>query len=161
MAMIATSAPTTEARKVSSQAFKKILVAVTRSSPAASILSTAAKLSTPGTRVKVLHLQERLTYPSRSGVIVDIETRKDAIEFGLKVQAELRDLGVDAELEVGREVSGREADQILRAAYDFGADLVVAGNHRKSALDTLLRGSTTRSIVRKSAITLLLVPEKS
>lgn len=157
--MIATSTPATEVRKAGSQAFKKILVAVTRSSSAASILLTAAKLSAPGTRVKVLHLQERLTYPSRSGVVVDIETRKDAFEFALKVQAELRDLGVDAQLEVGREVSGREAEQILMAAYDFGADLVIAGNHRKSGLDALLRGSTTRNVVRKSTIALLLVPE--
>ncbi len=159
--MIATRTPATEVRTTSSQAFKKILVAVTRSSPAESILSTAAKLSTPGTRVKVLHLQERLTYPSRSGVVVDIETRKEALDFTLKMQAELRELGVDAEVEVGGEVSGREAEQILMAAHAFSADLIIAGNRRKSALDTLLRGSTTRSIVRKSAITLLLVPEKS
>ncbi len=157
--MIATSAPATEVRKARSQAFKKILVAVTRSSSVASILLTVAKLSTPSTRVKVLHLQERLTYPSRSGVVIDIETRKDAIEFALKAQAELRDLGVDAEISVGREVSGREAEQILMAAYDFGADLIVAGNHRKSGLDALLRGSTTRNVVRKSAIALLLVPD--
>jgi nucleotide-binding universal stress UspA family protein len=157
--MIATSTPATEVRKARSQAFKKILVAVNRSSSVVSILSTVAKLSTPGTRVKVLHLQERLTYPSRSGVAIDIETRKDAIEFALKAQAELRELGVDAEISVGREVSGREAEQILMAAYDFGADLVIAGNHRKSGLDALLRGSTTRNVVRKSAIALLLVPE--
>lgn len=157
--MIATGTPATEARKAGSQAFKKILVAVNRSSSVASILSTVAKLSTPGTRVKVLHLQERLTYPSRPGVAIDIETRRDAIEFALKAQAELRDLGVDAEISVGREVSGREAEQILMAAYDFGADLVIAGNHRKSGLDALLTGSTTRSVVRKSAIALLLVPE--
>ncbi|MGA7911357.1 MAG: universal stress protein [Candidatus Dormiibacterota bacterium] len=157
--MIATSTPATEVRKSRSQAFKKILVAVNRSSSVVSILSTVAKLSTPVTRVKVLHLQERLTYPSRPGVAIDIETRRDAIEFALKAQAELRDLGVDAEISVGREVSGREAEQILMAAYDFGADLVIAGNHRKSGLDALLTGSTTRSVVRKSAIALLLVPE--
>lgn len=157
--MIATSTPATEVRKTRPQAFKKILVAVNRSSSLASILRIAAKLSTPSTRVQVLHLQERLTYPSRSGVVIDIETRKDALEFALKAQAELRELGVDAEINVGREVSGREAEQILMAAYDFGADLVIAGNHRKSRLDALLRGSTTRNVVRKSAIALLLVPE--
>lgn len=67
-----------------------------RSPSAPSSLSTATKLATPGARVKLLHLQERLTCPSRSGVVVDIETRKEALDFAMKMQAELRELGVDA-----------------------------------------------------------------
>lgn len=100
-----------------------------------------------------------MTSPSKTGVAIDIETRKVAFEFAIKMQAELRELGVDAEISVGREVSGREAEQIVSAACDFGADLIIAGNHRKSGLDALLRGSTTPNVVRKSTIALLLVPE--
>jgi nucleotide-binding universal stress UspA family protein len=155
--VINTSTTDVQTSKPVSGAFKSILVAVRNRSGAARAIELAARLATPGTtRVKVLHLQERVTYPSRSGPI-EIETYKQAIDFAAKMQAELRELGVHGELEVGREHTGREAEQILLAAEDFGADLIIAGNHRKSGLETLLRGSTTRDIVRKSPVPVLLV----
>jgi nucleotide-binding universal stress UspA family protein len=154
--MISTRTPVVETHRRVSQGFRNILLAVTKET-APTALDHVAALARPGfTRVMVLHLQERLTYPSRSGVVV-IETYAEAVEFTARVRAELRELGVDAEVKVGREISGREAEQILLAAYDFGADLVIAGNRRKSGLDALLRGSTTRRLVHRSSIPLLLV----
>ena len=44
--------------------------------------------------------------------------------------------------------------------YDLGADLLIAGNRRKSRLYALLTGSTTLDIVRMSAITVCLVPQR-
>jgi nucleotide-binding universal stress UspA family protein len=112
----------------------------------------------PGvTRISVLHLQERLV--SRRGGAIPLETRIEAIECASKVQAELRELGLRANVLVGQEVTGREAEQILQAAADVKADLVVASNHHKSRIDALLRGSTTRDIVRQSNLTVMLVPE--
>lgn len=154
--MISTRAPEIENQHRFSGGYKNILLAVTRET-APRALNHVAALARPGvSRVLVLHLQERLTYPNRSGVVV-IETYQQAVEFAARAQAELRELGVDAQIRVGRETSGREAEQILVAAHDFGADIIIAGNRRKSGFDTLLRGSTTRDLVRKSSIPLLLV----
>lgn len=119
----------------------------------------AGLVATPGvSRVKLFHLQERLTYPVRSGQVM-LETHDEAVDFASRMQDELLELGVNSEVEVGREVSGHEAEQILLAAYKFNADLIICGNHRKSGLEAMLRGSTTGDLVRKSALTLLLVPE--
>ena len=154
--MISTRAPEIENQQRFSGGYKNILLAVTRET-APRALNHVAALARPGvSRVLVLHLQERLTYPNRSGVVV-IETYQQAVEFAARAQAELRELGVDAQVRVGRETSGHEAEQILVAAHDFGADIIIAGNRRKSGFDTLLRGSTTRDLVRKSSIPLLLV----
>ena len=154
--MISTRAPEIENQQRFSGGYKNILLAVTRET-APRALNHVAALARPGvSRVLVLHLQERLTYPNRSGVVV-IETYQQAVEFAARAQADLRELGVDAQVRVGRETSGREAEQILVAAHDFGADIIIAGNRRKSGFDTLLRGSTTRDLVRKSSIPLLLV----
>jgi len=156
MTMISTKAPEVDIQQRFSNGFKNILLAVTKET-APKALDHVAALARPGvSRVMVLHLQERLTYPNRSGVIV-IETYQQAVEFAARAQAELRELGVDAQVKVGRETSGRQAEQILLAAHDFGADIIIAGNRRKSGLETLLTGSTTRDLVRKSSIPLLLV----
>lgn len=154
--MISTRAPEIEGRQRFSGGYKNILLALTKET-APGALNHVAALARPGvSRVMVLHLQERLTYPNRSGVVV-IETYQQAVEFTARAQAELRELGVDAQVRVGRETSGRQAEQILMAAHDFGADIIIAGNRHKSGFDTLLRGSTTRDLVRKSSIPLLLV----
>lgn len=154
--MISTKTPEIESRQRFSGGYKNILLAVTKET-APGALNHVAALARPGvSRVMVLHLQERLTYPNRSGVVL-IETYQQAVEFAARTQAELRELGVDAQVRVGRETSGRQAEQILLAAHDFGADIIIAGNRHKSGFDTLLRGSTTRDLVRKSSIPLLLV----
>ena len=156
MSLIATNAPAIVG-KDGSRAFKNIFVAVKSETAPAALELVAMLARRGGSRVLLFHLQERLTYPHRAGVVV-IETYAQAVEFAARAQAELRELGVPAQVEVGREVTGREADQILVAAHDFGADVIVAGNRRKSFIDALLRGSTTRKLVRKSPVPLLLVP---
>ncbi len=153
-----TRIPNTRTVERSRGTFKNILVAITKRN-AKSALGMAAQVATPGvSRVRLLHLQERLTYPVRAGHVV-LETYDEAVDFASRLQGELLELGVNSEIEVGREVSGHEAEQILLAAYNFKADLIICGNHRKSGLEAMLRGSTTGDLVRKSALTLLLVPE--
>jgi nucleotide-binding universal stress UspA family protein len=158
--VIAANAPVEIRKPAIPRAFKRILVAVTQGAAGSRAVNIAAKLSSYSTaRVKVLHLQERVTYPSRAGMPLELETYQEALEFTARVQADLRELGVDAPAEVGRVVSGKEAAQILQAAGEFCADLIIVGNRPKSALCALLTGSTTRDIVRQSGIPILLVPE--
>lgn len=145
-------------RPITRKGFRNILVAITKRS-GHTTLDMAASLATPGaTRVKLFHLQERIAYPNRAGHVL-LETFDEAVDFASRMQAELLELGIDAEVEVGREITGHEAEQILLAAYNFNADVIVCGNHRKSGIEALLRGSTTGDLVRKSELTLVLVPE--
>ena len=157
--MIDVTAPRASADTRTPRVFGKILVAVREGAELRHTVATAARLAAwSGARVRVLHLQERVTHPTRAGVPLELESYKHAMEFASAVKAEMREYGVHAEVEVGKEQTGREAEQILQAADQFDADLIVAGNHHKTALDRLLRGSTTRDVVRKSDVALLLIP---
>ena len=156
--MIATKAPSRELSAWPARGFRNIVLAINKkTSPRAlEVVSTIAK---PGSsRVLVLHLQERMTYPGgRGGGTMVIETFPEAVEFATRMQSELRELGVVAEVAVGREISGHEAEQIVRAAGEFQANVIVAGSRPRSWLYALLNGSTTRDLVRKSQIPVLLV----
>jgi nucleotide-binding universal stress UspA family protein len=160
--MIATSAPVASFADVGApRVFNNILVAVRAGAAGTQAIEIAARFAARGSaQVKVIHLQERNSYPSKTGVAVELESYQDAVSFTARMKAELRELGVDAQASVGREISGKEAEQILKAAADFGADLIIIGNKRKSALGALLSGSTTRNIVSKSDVPILLVPDK-
>lgn len=58
----------------------------------------------------------------------------------------LRDSGV--EHEVQQQVRGRDgAEEVLAAAEDVGADLIVIGLRRRSAVGKLLMGSTAQRIL--------------
>lgn len=158
--MAAISTSVAEVKNPVPLAFKKILLAVNEGVSARIAIAMASRLAAPGvTRLALLHLQRRETSSNKAGLAIELETYEHAIDFLAKTQAELRELGFVAEVRVGREVSGKEAEQILRAGSDFGADVIIVGNRRKSWLEALLKGSTTRDLVRKSATPLLLIPE--
>ena len=155
--MISTKAPSREVSAWPARGFRNIVLAINKKTSlrALEVVSTIAK---PGiSRVLVLHLQERLTYPGARGGTMVIETFPQAVEFATRMQAELRELGVVAEVAVGREISGHEAEQIVRAASELQANVIVAGSRPRSWLHALLNGSTTRDLVRKSLIPVLLV----
>jgi len=138
-------------------AYRRIALALVDDGSAELAIDAVGRLATRGvTRVRVLHLQERTAYP-RLGGPVDIETDQQAVGFAQRAVAELRERGINAEVAVGREVTGYEADQIVESAEAFGADLIVAGNRHKSRLMNLLQGNTTQALVRRSHTSLLLV----
>jgi len=142
------------------RSFRKILVAVNRTS-GWKVIELAGRLaSRDRSHVRLIHLQERLTDLDKTRIAVERETYAEAMGFASMVQAELRELGVAAQCQVGREVSGSEATQILEAAVEFGAELVIVGSSRKSKLQALLRGSTTREITRRTTVPVIVVPDE-
>jgi nucleotide-binding universal stress UspA family protein len=56
-----------------------------------------------------------------------------------------------------RLVRGFEAEEILREAQDFAADLIVMGTHGRSGLRRLLMGNTAQSVLPKAACPVLVV----
>lgn len=76
------------------------------------------------------------------------EIEKMAEEHGLKVQKIMK--------------TGNEAKEILEAAEELKADLIVMGSHGKSALTEFLTGSVSERVFRHSKIPVLTVriPER-
>lgn len=56
-------------------------------------------------------------------------------------------------------VQGPTVDMLLQEADKLGVDFIIAGTHGKGVLSQLLLGSTSESLVKKSALPLYLVPE--
>ena len=69
---------------------------------------------------------------------------------------ELRVADVKSTIEVR---TGSAADEIVKAAIDYGADLIVMGTQGRRALQHLLNGSVSEGVVRRSCCPVLLVRE--
>ncbi|MBK5255867.1 MAG: universal stress protein [Vicinamibacteria bacterium] len=55
---------------------------------------------------------------------------------------------------------GNPAEDIIRMAETWGADLLVVGTHARTGLARLLLGSTAEQVVRHSTIPVMVVPSK-
>ena len=65
-----------------------------------------------------------------------------------------------ASLSVTTEVrSGGAADEIVKAAIDYGADLIVMTTHGRSGLDHLVKGSIAERVLRRARCPVLAVQQ--
>ncbi len=66
---------------------------------------------------------------------------------------------LDKQISITGEVQrGDPAKQIVRAAHEFQADIIVLGTHGKTAMDAFWSGSVTPKIATQTHLPLLLVP---
>jgi nucleotide-binding universal stress UspA family protein len=72
-----------------------------------------------------------------------------------RLMGSLLDKGIQVTGEVQR---GDPAKQIVRAAKEFHADMIVLGTHSKTAMDAFWSGSVTPKIATQTHLPLLLVP---
>lgn len=92
--------------------------------------------------------------PSAASALLDM-----ACEDAELYLAELMGKLLDQEINVTGQVDrGDPAKQILQAAADIKADLIVLGTHGKTAMDAFWSGSLTPKITTQTNIPLLLVP---
>lgn len=76
----------------------------------------------------------------------------------LKVlKRELESSGIDAEI---RLLIGDRTEQIVKAAEDFKADMIIMGGHQQSFFADLLFGNSEKALLSKTPCPLLIVPEK-
>lgn len=96
------------------------------------------------------------TYPAASKWDMLVEEQEETGEAALDaIAAAGADAGVTVERHLRR---GVPHEEILDAAGDYDADLVVMGTHGRTGLDRVLHtGSTTERVVRLSEIPVLTV----
>lgn len=56
---------------------------------------------------------------------------------------------------------GKPSDEIVAAANQWGADLIVIGTHGRTGLMHMIMGSVAESVIRHSNIPVLVVPSKA
>jgi nucleotide-binding universal stress UspA family protein len=137
--------------------FKHILLAVTDSAPCTRALAVVAGMARTGrSRVYVVHLIERL-FLGRAGWCA-METSDEAKTLVGRFRSDLEKLGVQASAVTGKSRRDQIATRIVWAANEFGADAIVIGTRRRSAIRAVLGGSVSHEIVRKSKIPVVVVP---
>jgi nucleotide-binding universal stress UspA family protein len=137
--------------------FKRILLAATDSAACARAVAVVAGLArNGGSEVCVVHLIERL-FLGRAGWC-SIETADEANKLLSRFRGELEALGVRAIARTGRARREERAIDILIAAAQYRADVIVIGTRRKSALRAVLFGSVSHDIIHRSKIPVVVVP---
>jgi nucleotide-binding universal stress UspA family protein len=145
----------TEARR---DHFKRILVAVDLSEQSRRVLETAVGVAVGcGAELKALYVQERLTPMLLEAALIDVkETRHNARS---ELKKSLSSLPLPSELLVSREErEGHAGREILHAADEWNADLVVMGSHGFGFFNRLLLGSISVYVLRHGHRATLVVP---
>lgn len=138
--------------------FKRILIAVDQSTPAAWALETGENLArTLGAQIALVHVVEAAAGFTPEMSFVHFELVEDHRRAGQALLAKAEEEmpgGIQCE-RILRE--GRAGDEIVNAAQDWGADLIVVGTHGHGRLARLLLGSTAEAVVRHAPCPVLTV----
>ena len=146
--------------------YDKILVAVDGSSTSLRGLDEALRLAkTTGGRLLLVHVINELVvvgdYAPASYYESFIESMREA---GTKVLAEaaarVRRADVPCEQKLVETLGGRTADEIVREARQWPADLIVLGTHGRRGLKRLAMGSDAEMVLRLAPVPVLMVRDE-
>lgn len=138
--------------------FQKILVAVDKGPIAAHALAVALELSTAlKAQIAVIHVMEpQVSYGSTAGVPRSELTQMVRNEGAEVLAALRRDRGLPDFVREFLE-GGQPAEEIVRVAREWGADVIIMGSHGRDGVSRLLVGSVAESVLRKAPCPVLVV----
>jgi len=144
-------------------AFRKILVPVDGSPTSRRGLKEAVRLAKDqGAKLRLVHVVDEQPVLSvmETGVDVD-DLCKSLVKSGHalveRARREAQKQGVDAGTAIYESVSGPPAEQILREARKWKADLIVMGTHGRRGLRRVVMGSDAEQVVREATVPVMLV----
>lgn len=148
--------------------YQRILVAVDGSATSLRGLEEAIRLAKAlGAKLMLVHVVNELLSPDLavSNYYADaIEAlRKAGIEVLDQAAAQVRRADVDFEQKLLEVLGGRPADEIVKEAKAWPADLIALGTHGRRGLKRLALGSDAELVLRMSPVPVLMVrdqPEK-
>lgn len=131
--------------------FRRVLVPVDFSEITPRVIDMARRLAAPGGEVLLLHVVETLptvmegtygVYAHRRDVDEITRLTRERLEALVASQADARVRPLVRE--------GKPAHEIVEAAQEAHAEVVVIGSHGRSRLDHLLLGSVTERVLRRA-----------
>jgi nucleotide-binding universal stress UspA family protein len=137
-----------------------VIVWATDGSPAANEAFPLARdlAKTNGAKLIVAHVDELVRARGGYHTHPDEGQLLDAIRGQV---SELRDEGVDAELQIATLSTGGPAHVIAEVAQAAGADLIVSGTRGHGQISGLLLGSVTHRLLHIAPCPVLAVPAKA
>ena len=139
--------------------FGSIVVGVDASGHADHAVSMAAKIAAE-TKDKVV-VFHGVPVRAAKGTVYVTESTDDAQRLVDRYVAQLAAAGVPATGEVHRELAVGIGGALLDVALSHHAGLIVVGTRGRSDLTSMLLGSVAHEVVHKSALPVLVVPEKA
>jgi nucleotide-binding universal stress UspA family protein len=140
----------------------KILVAVDFSDATNELISEAMVLcKARHGRIRILHVENSAPYSyappdPRQSLSHQSETLEPSIHTKLQ---EIRNRLMAQDIEADfRKLAGPAENNILLAAKEFNAELIVIGGHQHSHLFQCLFGTRTESIIRRAPCPVLVIP---
>lgn len=147
--------------------YQKILVAVDGSPTSLRGLDEAIKVAkaTRG-RLMLVHVVNELVIAADYAPSVYYEPIFVALrEAGEKVLAQAADIArradVPCEQKLTETLGGRAADEIVKQAQEWSADLIVLGTHGRRGLKRLALGSDAELVLRQSSVPVLLIRDQA
>jgi nucleotide-binding universal stress UspA family protein len=146
--------------------YKKILVAVDGSATSLRGLDEAIKVAKgTGAKLMLLHVVNELVLSVDAVPSVYYEPIFQALrESGAKVLKEaaavVRRADLSCEQKLVDTVGGRVADEIVKQARQWPADLIVMGTHGRRGFKRLAMGSDAELVLRHSSVPVLLVRDQ-
>lgn len=110
-----------------------------------------------GATITIVHVVERI----EGGGAVGLPRRADEPEVQAQLQkltAELSEEGFNVSLIIRGDVGARPAHEVLEAARETGADLIVVGSRGQGAISGLLLGSVAQRLLHLAPCPVLVVP---
>jgi nucleotide-binding universal stress UspA family protein len=138
--------------------FKSIVWATDGSEVADQALSLVQELAKEdGASVTIVHVVERLEGSGGIGQPRRVDEEELQQHFR-DVTDQLKAAGIDATLKIKGDVGVRPAHEVVNAAKEEKADLIVAGTRGRHAISGLLLGSTTHRLLHIAPCPVLVVP---
>jgi Universal stress protein UspA and related nucleotide-binding proteins len=146
--------------------YRKILVAVDGSAASLRGLDEAIKVARIANgRLRVVHVVDDLIIgadyvPAVYYEPVIVSLRDSGAKVLEQAAAIVRRAEVPCEQKLLETLGGRAADEIVRAANEWPADLIVMGTHGRRGFKRLAMGSDAEMVLRLSPVPVLVVREK-
>jgi nucleotide-binding universal stress UspA family protein len=146
--------------------YKKILVAVDGSAPSQRGLDEAIRVAkATGGRFRLVHVVNELVMTGDQAPASYYSAVIESLrESGAKVledaSATVRRADVPCEQKLIETIGGRAADEIVREAKQWPADLIVLGTHGRRGLKRLAMGSDAEMVLRLAPVPVLMVRDK-
>jgi nucleotide-binding universal stress UspA family protein len=147
--------------------YKNILIAVDGSTASQRGLSEGLRLAKAiGGRVMLVHVVNALILESEIASTAYYQAlaeafRKEGVEILEAAAAVAREAGVPFEQKLIEKIGAHASVEIIQAATDGRADLIVLGTHGRRGLKRLVMGSDAELVLRRSPIPVLMVRDQS
>lgn len=146
--------------------YERILVAVDGSPTSMRGLDEAVRVAkATGGRILLVHVVNELIIgpdfaPSVYYESVILSLRASGVQVLEKALSAVRKADVPCEQKLLETLGARAADEIVREAQEWKADLIVLGTHGRRGLKRLAMGSDAELVLRMSTVPVLMVRDR-